>query len=358
MALFAFLYRILGMAITKIEEIENFFPLTDDEKKGCELSFSSGLPLLVSDFYFSLIDQNDKNCPIRRQVIPSSLEFIESSETLDPFLEETKNVNSRLIHRYTSRAALLTTDRCFSYCRHCFRRRFTGKDSGEINNSEIDNAVKYLKDHKEINELLLTGGDMFTMSDEKIDYILNAIKRNRPDIIVRLCTRSVVTMPERFNDSLFSVIEKYKDDLTMFLLTQFNHEREITKEAVSVVHRFISLGIVPFNQSVLLRGVNDSVKDLKELCNKLLKNKIKPYYLFQGDLVKGTSHLRVPLSKGFELENELRNELSGLAMPQYTIDLPEAGGKVILTDDKCLGLNKKKWSFESTTGKIIEYPED
>lgn len=346
------------MAITRIDEIENFFPLKEEEKRGCELSYDSGLPLLISDFYFSLIDQNDPNCPIRRQSIPLEEEFLESSETLDPFLEETNNVNSRLIHRYKSRAALLTTDKCFSYCRHCFRRRFTGQDSGEINNLQIDDAVAYLKQHTEITELLLTGGDMFTLSNEKIDYILNAIKRNCPNIIVRLCTRSIVTMPQRFNDSLFTVIEKYKNDLTMLLMTQFNHEREITKEAVSVTNRFLLLGIPSFNQSVLLKGVNDSVQDLKNLCNKLLKNKIKPYYLFQGDLVKGTSHLRVPLSRGLEIEKELRNELSGLAMPQYTIDLPEAGGKVVLTDNKCLGMNEKKWSFISTTGKIINYPED
>ena len=251
----------------------------------------------------------------------------------DPLAEVSHSVTGRLIHRYEHRAALLTTDRCFAYCRHCFRRRFTGLDSGPISDEEITKAASYLKEHREIYEVLLTGGDMFTLSNDRLEKLFDALKNAREDLVLRLCTRAVASCPSRFDDNLMALIEKYNHGGPFLLLTQFNHPRELNDESIKAVRKFLSLSIPAFNQSVLLKGVNDDADTLEELCNKLLYNRIKPYYLFQCDLVEGTEHLRVSVEKGLELEKELRKRVSGLAMPQYTIDLPEGGGKVILTTD-------------------------
>ena len=172
---------------------------------------------------------------------------------------------------------------------------------------------------------------MFTLSDEKLDHLLSSLKEAREDVILRLCTRAVATYPERFTDKVMDIIKKYNYGAPFMLMVQFNHPRELTAEAIKAVSKFVNMGIPAFNQSVLLKGVNDNVDTLAELSHKLLYNRIKPYYLFQGDQVRGTAHLRTSVEEGLKLEQELRKRLSGLEMPSYTIDLPEGGGKVILT---------------------------
>ena len=334
-------------------ELEDRLTLKADEEAWFD--HPSSLPLLISDALERLIDPADPHDPIRRQLVPDVREC-DRTDSLDPLGEVSHQATGRLIHRYGRRAALLTTDRCFAYCRHCFRRRFTGTDSGPISDIQIEEAASYLKEHGEITELLLTGGDLFTLSDQKLDHLLSCIKDAREDLILRLCTRAVVSMPSRFTSSLMEIIKRHNHGAPFLLLTQFNHPRELTEESIEAVGKFISLGIPAFNQSVLLAGVNDDVDVLEELCNSLLMNRIKPYYLFQCDLVQGTAHLRVPIEKGLEIEAELRKRLSGLAMPQYTIDLPEAGGKVILTHDYLVVKDSEGYIFESPDGGTRRYP--
>ena len=344
------------MPYVKLEDLNKVLPLTEEEK-GWKPEGPS-LPVLISDHLFSLIDRNDEKDPIRRQFVPSEKENIDVHGDLDPLREVDNTKSVRLIHRYHNRAALLTTDRCFSYCRHCFRRRFTAKESGPISTEELREAASYLREHREIREVLLTGGDMFTLSDDKLDEMLGILKEAREDIIYRLCTRAVVAYPERFTENLFSIIKKHQHGAPFFLMTQINHPREITPETTAVVDRFISLGIIPFNQSVLLKGVNDDADVLEELSDRLLMARIKPYYLFQGDLVNGTSHLRVNVSDGLKLEKELRKRVSGLGMPQYTMDLPDGGGKVILTENYVVGLEGDTWTVRSPySDEIRKYPE-
>ena len=343
------------MSISSLKQLEEHLDLTEDERQW--FNTSPRLPLLVSDHVMALMDENDPDDPIRRQFIPDRRENTDDVGDLDPLREEEHSETPRLIHRYHNRAALLTTDRCFSYCRHCFRRRFTSSSSGPISGKQLEEAAAYLGMHGEIREVLLTGGDMFTMSDEQIASMLATLKSTRPDIIYRLCTRAVATFPERFTDKLFETISMYNYGAPYYLMTQFNHPREITEETERIISSFMKLGIPAMNQSVLLKGVNDDVDVLEELSNKLLSARIKPYYLFQGDLVNGTEHLRVHLEDGLELERELRKRLSGLAMPQYTLDLPDGGGKVILTHDHMLGRRDGCWVFESPYGGRRIYPE-
>ena len=344
------------MAITGIEELKGKIELTDDEL-GWREEGDSTLPLLISGHIASML-----SIPaIRRQFVPSAKENTDDIGTLDPQEERKHEGTARLIHRYGNRAAFLTTDRCFAYCRHCFRRRFTGTMTGPASDKEIEEAAAYAAAHAKIREILLTGGDMFTLSDEKIGRMLSIFKSACPDVILRLCTRAVATEPSRFTEGLFSIIRENQKGAPYYLMTQFNHPAELTEDAVEAVGRFVDMGIPAFNQSVLLKGVNDDAAVLKELSEKLLMARVKPYYLFQDDPVRGTAHFRVDIEDGLAIEKELRSELSGLAMPQYTADLPAGGGKVILTHGYYMGSEdeggRKRYAFETPDGGIRHYPE-
>ncbi len=341
------------MSINRLKELGTYIDLTEDEIEWNEKGKNT-LPILISDNIIPLL----KESAIRRQFVPTKEENEDTEGTLDPQQEVNYTREPRLIHRYKNRAAFLVTDRCFAYCRHCFRRRFAGSLVGAATKEEIINAAKYLKDHMEIKEVLLTGGDLFTLSDNKLDELFSIFKSYREDIIYRLCTRSLLSSPERFTPYLFKIIEKYNYGAPFYLMTQFNHPDEITEKAKEILKSFSYLAIPMMNQCVLLKGVNDSVEVQVKLCNKLIKNRVKPYYLFQGDLVKGTKHLRVALSKGLEIEEKMREELSGLSMPQYTLDLPEGGGKIILTKNHLKALNNGIWEIETPDGGIRHYPDD
>ena len=344
------------MAITEMDELASLIELREDEK-AWDSSGDSTLPLLISDDMVSLLPIE----AIRKQFVPSQKENEDTIGSLDPQKEKEHQGTERLVHRYRNRAAFFTTDRCFAYCRHCFRRRFTGHLSGPANEKEIKEAAKYIKEHNEIREVLLTGGDIFTLSDEKIDSMLSIFKTSCPNVIFRLCTRSVAVYPERITENLIRIIKKHMYGAPFFLMTQFNHPAELTEKAVHAVSLFIDSGIPAYNQSVLLKGVNDDEKTLIELSDNLLMARIKPYYLFQGDPVRGTAHLRVSIERGLEIEKNIRKELSGLGMPQYTADLPQGGGKVILTHTYYKGSvndnGKERYIFETPDGEMRYYPD-
>lgn len=340
------------MAINTIKDLKNYVNLSENEEEW-DQNGPNTLPLLISDNIIPLL----KHDAIRVQFVPQKDENVDTLGTLDPQLEESYTPLKRLVHRYENRAAFLTTDVCFAYCRHCFRRRFSGSMQGPASEDEIRATAEYLKKHTEIKEILLTGGDMFTLSDEKLDLMLSIFKEAREDIIYRLCTRALLSNPDRFTDKLFSIIEKNNHGAPFYLMTQFNHSEEITEKASKVLLRFSKMGIPMMNQCVLLKGVNDNVDEQVRLCNKLLMNRVKPYYLFQGDLVKGTQHMRVSITKGLEIEKEMRKKLSGLAMPNYTIDLPNGGGKVPLSGDYKLELNDGIWSIKTPDDDIRHYPD-
>ena len=343
------------MAISTLEELSEHITLTEDEKNW-DKNGDNTLPLLISDHIIPLLS----NPSIRRQFVPSAKENEDNECTLDPQMEEKHQNVIRLVHRYRNRAAFLTTDRCFAYCRHCFRRRFSGSEIGPASDKEISDAAIYISKHPEIKEVLLTGGDMFTLSDERIDFMLSEFRKHCPGVILRLCTRAVAVYPERFTDNLMSIIRKHlREGAPFYLMTQFNHPAELTDDAVNAVAAFVDMGIPAMNQSVLLKGINDDAGTLTELSEKLLLSRIKPYYLFQGDPVRGTAHLRTSVSDGLEIEKELRKRLSGLGMPQYTIDLPKGGGKVILTHSYliCSDESTGKYIFETPEGGSRTYPE-
>ncbi len=341
----------IQMAITNLEELEKYICLTSDEREW-DKNGKNTLPILISDNILPLLNEE----AIRRQFVPSKAENDDTVGTLDPQEEHRYSITPRLVRRYKNRAAFLVTDSCFAYCRHCFRRRFSGSMVGPCSDEDIKNALSFLKEHMEIKELLLTGGDLFTLSNERLDYLLSSLKGAREDLILRLCTRALFSNPKRFTPELFKIIEKNNYGAPFYLLTQFNHASELTQDTKVAIRGFVKLGIPMMNQCVLLKGVNDTLEAQVELCNILLYNRIKPYYLFQGDLVQGTRHLRVALSDGLKLEEEMRENLSGLGMPQYTLDLPEGGGKIPLSKCYLKERNNDIWTIETPDGDIRHYP--
>ncbi len=341
--------------IDSIKQLKKHLNLTEKE-----LSWKEGpqsLPVRITDYYMSLIDPTDVNDPLRRQCVPTAAENKTATlEDQDPLKEVEHSPSPRFIHRYKNRIALLTTDICAQYCRHCFRRRFTGNLLGPLTEKDIQECCSYLEKHTEIQEILLTGGDVLTLSDSYLHKLISSLRKASPRLVIRICTRMVAVKPDRITDSLINVFKSFPE-APFYLMTQFNHPRELTEEAVKAVAKFIDAGIPAFNQTVLLRGVNDSADTLEELCSALVFNRIKPYYLFQGDLVTGTETFRVPLERGLAIEKELRTRLSGLAMPVYAADLPQGGGKVPLCGSYIEGKDESGWIFRTTDGQTRIYPD-
>ena len=344
----------MKIEIQSFEDLKKQYKLTKNERDFKENE--NTLPISITSHYLSLIDLNDEKDPLRIQVFPNVLEEQDTFlEDIDPLNEIDNSKSSRLIHRYKNRVALLTTDICPMYCRHCFRRRFTGKLIGPISNEEIVKASSYIQNHPKITEILLTGGDVLTLSDNKIDFLIKTLREKNPKLIIRICTRMVVTAPSRITDNLIAIFKKY-NSAPYYLLTQVNHPRELDEKAIKAINKFIDAGIFALNQSVMLKGVNDNFDTMEELCNKLLFNRIKPYYVFQGDLVSGTAHLRVNVNKTMEIEKEMRKRLSGLAMPSFMIDLPDGGGKVPLSKCYLKSFENNIYTFETLDGEKRKYP--
>ena len=348
------------MSVTSLEQLEKRLRLTEDE-----LSWKEGplsVPLCITEHYLSLINPDDPADPLRRQVVPTCHENMsDNAESPDPLEEVSHSHGERLIHRYKSRVAFLATDLCPMYCRHCFRRRFTGNMMGPASESDIQDAASYLGRNPKITEMLLTGGDPLTLSDDQLDHMIGVFRKASPHLIIRICTRYPVSQPERITEDLVAMFKRHSS-APFYLMTQFNHPRELTPESIRAVSMFVDAGIPAMNQSVLLRGVNDDADTLEELCNNLLFNRIKPYYLFHGDMVSGTAYFRVPLRKGMEIEEELRRRLSGLAMPVYTADLPDGGGKVPLCGSYIINAPDKEkgsWLFRTPDGetRVITDPQ-
>lgn len=343
--------------IGSLEALRKSLRLTADELAWHE--DSATVPLAITEHFLSLINPDDPDDPLRRQVVPTCAENTAlACEDMDPQEEERHSVGARLVHRYADRVAFLVTDICPMYCRHCFRRRFTGNLRGPASADEVREAEDYLKSHREVKEMLLTGGDVLTLGDEQLDSLIGRFREVRPDLILRLCTRYPSSEPSRITRNLVEMLKRH-DSAPVFILTQFNHPRELCAESRKALGRFVDAGFPVFNQSVLLKGVNDDSAVLAELCDGLLACRVKPYYLFQVDLVSGASGFRVPLERGIEIYKELSEKVSGLALPVYSIDLPHGGGKVSIgTASLSKGEAGEGWLITTPEGRTFSYPAD
>lgn len=311
------------------EDFANFSALTDEETKAFDANQSEKtlFNIRTTPYYASLIDRGQPQDPLRRIFFPHEKElFGATSSELDP-LGERKQANqptARVIHRYSDRALFLITDICSVYCRYCTRKHFTGSDQAFIKPSEYDQALSYFKKTKGLREIILSGGDPLTVSDQQLDKVLSDLRSIEHIEIIRIGTRMPVVAPMRITKELVQIIQKNKP---VFLMTHFNHPRELTAESAAAVEMLVDHGIPVMNQMVLLNGVNNHPAIVQALSRRLLYLRVKPYYMFQCDPSMGTEHLRTSIDESLEIQKELWGHLSGLAMPTLSVDIPNGGGK-------------------------------
>jgi lysine 2,3-aminomutase len=309
----------------------------------------------VPPYYVSLIDPDDENCPIRRQVIPRLEETGTAPwEMSDPCGEDAHSPVPGLVHRYPDRVLFLVTDRCAAYCRYCTRSRLVSNASGYDFHPEFDRQIDYIARHTEIRDVLLSGGDALLFSDEKLEYLLSRLRAIPHVEFLRIGTRIPLFLPQRITGELCAMLKQFHP---LFMSVHTNHPRELTTEARAGLERLADAGIPLGNQSVLLRHVNDDIVTMKALTQKLLMCRVRPYYVYQCDLIAGSAHLRTSVRKGLEIMEGLRGHTTGYAVPQYVIDAPGGGGKVPVNPDYVLQRNRDRVVIRNFEGKIFEYPE-
>ncbi len=314
------------------------------------------LPFGVSRYYAALARSSDPaSDPIAAQYLPSADELVTLPyETGDPIGDNRYLAAERLVHHYPDRALLLVNDRCATYCRHCFRRHFTGHGRGRITEEQLDAVCAYLRRTPAVRELLLSGGDPLMLSDREIEHLIERLKQVDPDYVIRLCTRMPVVLPSRVTEAFVGMLSRFD---SLWAVIHANHPRELTEEFRLAVRRLLRAGVPVVNQAVLLRGVNDDVATLEALFRGLLRSGVKPYYLFQGDLAAGTAHFRVSIERGIAIMRELRSRLSGLALPTYAVDLPGGGGKVPV-EAALLRIEADAYVFRGPDGGEHRYPRE
>jgi len=315
------------------------------------------LPYGVTSYYAGLAESRDPCAdPIAAQFIPRDEESIVLPyETTDPIGDEMYRVGTRVLHHYRDRILILANDRCATYCRHCFRRHFTAHSSGRITAEEIREAADYVAAHPECEEALISGGDPLMLPDEHLASLLGALREARENLILRLATRIPVVQPGRVTDELATMLGSYAP---LWTVIHVNHPREITPEFRAATARLVDRGVPILNQAVLLRGVNDDADTLESLFRELLRCRVKPYYLFQGDLAAGTSHFRTTIDEGLALMRELRRRLTGMAIPTYAVDLPGGGGKIPLTEATVVAREAEHYVLQDLDGNEHRYPRE
>lgn len=340
--------------VNSLADLESRLTLTDEERAGVLLA-GTKLAMSITPHFFNLIDPDDPDCPIRRQVIPRLEEGWNAPEELaDPCGEDSHMPVPGLVHRYPDRVLFLVTDRCASYCRYCTRSRVVSGVGEQQLETQWEAAFQYLERTPQVRDVLLSGGDPLLFSDAKLEKILSRL-RSIPHIqFVRIGSRIPVFLPQRITPELCAMLRKYHP---LFISIHSNHPRELTREVRDGLGRLADAGIPLGNQSVLLRGVNDSVEIQRDLVHKLLMCRVRPYYLYQCDLINGSSHLRTPVAKGLEIIEGLRGHTTGYAIPQFVIDGPGGGGKIPLNPDYVVSQQEGKIILRNYEGQVFEYPE-
>lgn len=341
--------------ITTVEQLQRFLPtLTPEELAGAQLA-NHKLALGITPYFFNLIDPADENCPIRRQVVPRLEETHTAPwEMSDPCGEDSHSPLPGLVHRYPDRVLFLVTDRCASYCRYCTRSRLVSNASGYDFHPDFERQIAYIAAHPEVRDVLLSGGDPLLLNDEKLENLLSRLRAIPHVEFLRIGTRIPVFLPQRITPELCAMLKQFHP---LFISVHANHPRELTAEVRDALGRLADAGIPLGNQSVLLKHVNDDADVMKALVQKLLMCRVKPYYLYQCDLISGSAHLRASVAKGLEIMEKLRGYTTGYAVPTYVIDAPGGGGKVPINPEYVLCRNAGRVLIRNFEGKIFEYPE-
>jgi lysine 2,3-aminomutase len=310
-------------------------------------------PLKVNSYYLHLIERVGD--PIWKQCIPSIEELMDQTGEEDPLAEERDSPVPLITHRYPDRVLFLISDTCEMYCRFCTRKRKVGTERLHITYEKLENAINYIDAHPEVRDVILSGGDALCVSLERLEYILSRIRQIEHVEIIRLGTRLPCTNPSRITPELCNMLKKYHP---LYINVHFEHPAEITAQARNACALLADAGIPLGNQNVLLAGINDNVETMGKLWKDLLKIRVKPYYLFQADYVKGTNHFRTSVQIGKDIIYGVRGWVSGLAIPHYVIDAPDGGGKIpILPDQYLQHIDDEKVTMMNYKGKICEYPQ-
>lgn len=338
-------------------QFEKFFQLTEAERNafGPNTEGQQVFNVRATPYYASLAAGVSPLDPLRRILVPHEKELFDPKQAmLDPLgeLKFSNNPVPRIIHRYSDRVLFLITDICSVYCRYCTRKHFTGTDQAFIKNSEYENAINYIKKTSGIREVILSGGDPLTVSDSQLERVLTDLRKIEHIEIIRIGTRMPVVAPMRITNALVKIIQKAKP---VFLMTHFNHPRELTAEAAMAIENFVDHGIPVMNQMVLLNGVNNHPAIVQALSRRLLYLRAKPYYMFQCDPSIGTDHLRTTVEDSLEIQKDLWGHLSGLAMPNLALDIPNGGGKVIYTPQFETSVSQESRNYTGWDGVQAEY---
>jgi lysine 2,3-aminomutase len=341
--------------ISSLAQLERFMPtLTPEERAGTQFA-NTKLALGITPYFFNLIDPADEQCPIRRQVIPRIEETHTAPwEMSDPCGEDSHSPVPGLVHRYPDRVLFLVTDRCASYCRYCTRSRLVSNATGYDFHPDFERQIDYISRTPRVRDVLLSGGDPLLFSDEKLEYLLSRLRAIPHVEFLRIGSRIPIFLPQRITPDLCDMLHQFHP---LFLSIHSNHPRELTIEVREALARLAEAGIPIGNQSVLLRHVNDDPGVMTAHVQKLLLCRVRPYYIYQCDLIAGSAHLRTSVRQGVKVMDSLRGHTTGYAVPQYVIDAPGGGGKVPVTPHYVLSHNSDRVVFRNFEGRIFEYPE-
>jgi lysine 2,3-aminomutase len=343
----------LRRSITSVADLERHFVLTDRERQGALRAEQAGLPLAITPYYASLADKSDPRCPIRMQCVPQIAEDREvPGDLADPLGEKAHEVAPDLVCRYPDRALLLVSDRCSVYCRFCTRSRMVGAGGGVRTLDHLAPAFAWLADHPEVRDVIVSGGDPLVMSTERLARVLERLRAIPSVETIRLATRTPVTLPARITGELVEALRAYHP---IWVMTHFNHPRELTEKAKEACLRFVDAGFPVMNQTVLLRGINDDRDTLETLFRGLVRWRVRPYYLLQADPVRGTGHLRTPIESGLRLMEELQGRLTGIALPKLIVDTPGGHGKVPILPDYVVTRGEGRTVLRTFRGDEVEY---
>jgi lysine 2,3-aminomutase len=342
--------------VRTLEALEAIVRLTDDERTAIA-RHSGSLPFAVTPYYLSLVDPDDPEQPLRRTVIPATDEYLHSpGEAEDPLGEDKDSPVPCIVHRYPDRVLFLVANTCASNCRYCTRSRMVeNPDNHSIFfQAQWEQAIAYIEAHPEVRDVLLSGGDPLTLSDEKLDWLLSRLRRIPHVEFIRIGTKAPVVMPQRVTVSLVRVLKRYHP---LWMSIHATHPDELTPEMREACARLANAGIPLGSQTVLLAGVNDSVETMKKLMHGLLTARVKPYYLYQCDPILGSSHFRTSVSRGLEIIQGLRGHTTGYAVPTYVIDAPQGGGKIPLLPDFVVGRDGTDLILRNYQGLHFRYPD-
>ncbi|MGD2145353.1 MAG: lysine 2,3-aminomutase [Anaerolineae bacterium] len=340
--------------VTTVDELSQVINLEEEERQVIEESLNS-LRMAITPYYASLMDPDDATCPIRMRAVPKVLETEVAPEDMrDPLHEDVDSPVPGLTHRYPDRVLFLVTDRCAMYCRHCTRRRMAGETDRPRSHEQIDEMLAYVRATRGVRDVLLSGGDPLTLSTPRLEYVVAKLREIPHVEIIRYGTSTPVVLPQRMTDELLDMSKKYQP---IWINTHFNHPKELTAESKQALAKLADAGFVLGNQSVLLKGVNDCPYVIKELVQRLVENRVRPYYLYQCDLSRGISHFRTSIGRGIEIMEHLRGHTSGFAVPPYIVDLPGGGGKTPVNPHYIVSRNDHAVVLRNYEGVIAKYVE-